>query len=127
MCKYNDEYGEFYVCPGGGHEENENMTENVKRELFEELSVDIEVGDFAFIRETFFTYGEKTTHQIEHYFYCEIKNNGVLSRGQIVDSSCIGFEWLEIEKLDRFRTFPVKFREALLCKGTPLYIDETKF
>ena len=37
---------EYYAIPGGGKEENESIEECVKREVNEELNLDVEVKDF---------------------------------------------------------------------------------
>ena len=56
---------EYYVIPGGGKEENETLEENVKRELFEEMNIKIDILGYLGKYES-----ENT---IEHYFHCTIK------------------------------------------------------
>ena len=55
---------EYYVIPGGGKENNETLEENVKRELKEEFSIDIEILGYLGKEEH-----EET---IEYYFHCKI-------------------------------------------------------
>lgn len=113
LCKYEDKNGFFYVCPGGGQEENEDMITNVKRECFEELSIDVDVIAPAFFRETCFSFEEKIIHQIEHYFYCKIKGNEIAKSGNNVDYTCVGFEWVSLNKLADYPTFPTNLGEIL--------------
>lgn len=41
-------YGEYYVFPGGGLEENETDKEGVEREILEELGIVVKVGERIF-------------------------------------------------------------------------------
>lgn len=58
----------YWVFPGGGVEEGESLEEALKREMMEELSVEIEILDLVF------EYHFKTDHQDDdEYFYdCRI-------------------------------------------------------
>lgn len=123
LCKYDDGVGEIYCCPGGGHEEDEDMIMNVQRECMEELNVHIEVDDFAFMREANFIFKGKPVHQLEHYFYCKIKDGEKVSAGSHVDKDCIGIEWIDLEKLPLLRTYPVDFTAALQA-NKPFYIND---
>lgn len=63
--KFNDgKWKEYYVIPGGGQEEGETLEENVKRELKEEMNVDIKVLKYLGKDEM----GERE----DNYFLCEI-------------------------------------------------------
>ncbi len=44
-------YGEYYVFPGGGLEENETYEEGVAREIFEEFGIKVEVKEQIFSRK----------------------------------------------------------------------------
>ena len=54
---------EYYVIPGGGIEEGESYEDTVKRELKEELGIDIKP-----IR---LLYKQKINNEVHHYFLCE--------------------------------------------------------
>ena len=51
LVEFDDENGLHYNLPGGGVETGETLIDAVKREAKEEASVDIEVGDVAFLYE----------------------------------------------------------------------------
>lgn len=44
-------YGEYYVFPGGGLEEGEVFEEGVKREVFEEFGIEVEVKEKLYFRQ----------------------------------------------------------------------------
>ena len=54
---------EYYVIPGGGINENEDVISGLKRELSEELNIEVNVKDLAFILET--------DDRIEYFYNCE--------------------------------------------------------
>lgn len=51
LVEFDDENGLHYNLPGGGVEKGETLIEAVKREAKEEASVEIEVGNVAFLYE----------------------------------------------------------------------------
>lgn len=67
----------YWVFPGGGVEEGESLDEALKREIMEELGVEIEIGDLVF------EYHFKTDHQDddEYFYICRI-TGGELGSGQ---------------------------------------------
>lgn len=54
---------EYYVIPGGGREEGESYEDTVKRELKEELGIDVEPVRLL--------YKQKINNEIHNYFLCE--------------------------------------------------------
>ena len=60
----NAPYGEYYVFPGGGLEENETFEEGVKREVLEEFGIEVEVKEKLYFRQI----GEELD---EYLFLCK--------------------------------------------------------
>lgn len=81
---------EYYVIPGGGIDENETLEENVKRELNEEFSVDVNILGFLGTDE-----GEDS---IANFFACEIIN-GVPTLGGEELERCTESNYYEIRKV----------------------------
>lgn len=54
---------EYYVVPGGGIEDEESCEDTVKREIKEELGIDVKP-----VRQI---YKQKINNEIHHYFLCE--------------------------------------------------------
>ena len=68
---------EYYVVAGGGVEEGETLEQTVKREIKEELSVDIEILEFL---------GEiQYEDAIGNYFHCKIINGAPKLGGEELD------------------------------------------
>lgn len=66
-------YGEYYVFPGGGVEEGENLEEAVKREILEEFGIEVEVKKQLYFR--------KIADELDEYlFLCEYIS-GILGTG----------------------------------------------
>lgn len=61
-----NEIKEYYVIPGGGVDEGEDLQEALKRELREELNIEVEVIDLAFKTES--------DDRIEYFYNCKYLN-----------------------------------------------------
>lgn len=57
---------EYYVVPGGGVEQDENLEEAVLREIKEELNVDVKI--LGYLGK------DEADTSISHFFHCEIIN-----------------------------------------------------
>jgi mutator protein MutT len=90
-----DHLGGLWEFPGGKIEENETPQECLKRELKEELGIDVEVGEL--LNEVFHCYPEKTVHLL---FY---KCRWIDHEPQILQ--CQGFKWVRQNELKQYE-FP---------------------
>ena len=68
---------EYYVIPGGGIEEGEELTQGLKRELREELDIEVNVKDLAFVKET--------DDRIEYFYNCEFISGNFRLNGEELD------------------------------------------
>jgi len=59
---------DFWVLPGGRTEFGEPAEQTLKREMLEELDVEIEIVRLLWVVENFFTYANKLYHEIALYF-----------------------------------------------------------
>ena len=62
-------------APGGGVELHQSLPENLKREIFEETGLEVEVGDAVLINE--FHDPEREFHQVDVYFRCTLLSIGI--------------------------------------------------
>ncbi len=85
----------FWEFPGGKRETGESLEECLQRELFEELSIRIDVPvPYLIIRHD---YAEKTVEL--HFYRCAIEE------GQPLPLDCAEIRWVLLEELPHF-TFP---------------------
>ncbi|HLZ63569.1 MAG TPA: NUDIX hydrolase [Ktedonosporobacter sp.] len=62
------EKGGYYFLPGGRAELQEPARETLRREMQEELHVDVTIGRLLWVVENFFEFGGKEFHELGMYF-----------------------------------------------------------
>jgi 8-oxo-dGTP diphosphatase len=107
----------YYVVPGGGQEQGENLHETVIRECKEELGADVEVGELLFVREYIgknhqFAEKHALAHQTEFLFLCQTKQQS-FHEGTNLDDHQIGTEWLPIKGLLDYNLYPQVLRSQI--------------
>lgn len=87
---------EYYVVPGGGIEDGETLEENVKRELSEELNVEIEIIGYLGTIEY--------DTNIANFFHCNIVKGEPKLGGEeldrMTDDNYYEVRFVDINKLD---------------------------
>ena len=101
----------FYLLPGGGQQFGESMREAVVRECREEVGVDVEVGEVAFVRDYIgarheFAEQDSHYHQIEVVFWATLAPGAEPSFGPDGDSFQTGVRWVPLEELDDAPLWP---------------------
>lgn len=109
-------YGEYYVFPGGGVEETDlSYEEAVKREVFEEFGINVEVVKKIFYR--------KINEDVEEYIYLCKYVSGTFGTGhgpefsndpQYADRGIYSPEIIAKEKIKDIRLIPEEFKERIL-------------
>lgn len=103
--------GGLWEFPGGKLEPGETLTECIKREIQEELAIDIEVGDHLITIDHAYTHFRVTLN----VYNCRY------SSGTPQAIECQEIRWVTLEELDQF-PFPkanLKIIEALREQGVP--------
>ena len=72
-----DKVTEYYVIPGGGVENTEDLESALKRELQEELNIEVNIKDLAFKIEN--------DDRIEYFYNCEYLNGTFELKGEEVE------------------------------------------
>ena len=108
--KISDGKEEWYIMPGGGQDVEELLPEAACREVAEELGLQIEVKDLVFVVEG--VHGENF-HRVDLVFLCEYK--GVIENATLQgDTNQVGYDWLDIEKLNTTPLYPSKLRRQIM-------------
>ena len=81
---------EYYVIPGGGIDENETLEENVKRDIREEFSVEVNILDFLG--------SDESDDSIANFFACEIIEGTPKLGGEELNR-CTEDNYYEIRKI----------------------------
>lgn len=110
--------GEYYLLPGGGQVNGENLIAAVMRECLEEAGIQVVVGDVIYIREYIegnheFAGQKPGFHQVEIMFECEILDGSGMGKGVQMDERQIGVSWLPLAELERYRLYPAILKKVL--------------
>ena len=124
--------GEFLVLPGGGQDHGETLTETVRREVLEELGLEVRPLKMVYVREYV---GRNHAmhrihghfHQVEAVFHCECADFAPIGAGREKDRRQVGYEWLPLAKLADFPLSPRGLDEVLarfLRDGAATYLGD---
>ena len=99
--------GDRYRLPGGSVNDTETIVECLKREMHEELGVNIEVGKLLYIVESFYRRKNRIVHEIGFYFLCKLSSE----RGKDITSreKHVEIHWSPLDQLEE-----AKFRPPVL-------------
>ncbi|MBE7491547.1 MAG: NUDIX domain-containing protein [Planctomycetes bacterium] len=113
-----DEQGQWCVTPGGGVRRGETLGQGLRREVREEIGIEVTPDDIVYVRELIGSsarvrYGglRPDTHQLEIFFHC--RRRGEVRMGATPDSHCTGFAWVPLKELAGRNFFPEALAERL--------------
>lgn len=91
---------DFWTFPGGRAEIGETSVETLKREMIEELGVEVRVGRMLWSVENFFRYEERDYHEIGFYYEMEIPAHFPFHPSDVVHrlrdgKNDLEFKWVE--------------------------------
>lgn len=115
--KIRDNEEEWYIMPGGGQESEELLEEAVRREVAEEIGIEVKAKELAFVIEG--VHGE-AFHRVDLVFLCEYMGE-LPEAPSHKDTNQVGWEWLDIAALNRSKLYPSKLRRQImnLYEGKP--------
>lgn len=104
-----EKYGKkYWLVPGGGVEYGETIEEAARRELMEECSLGVRIGDLLFISETIPP--DRHRHVINYYYEGHIVGGELRANPDRVLRDA---QWLPIEDLPHLLLFPPTAQEIL--------------
>jgi len=108
----------FYFLTGGRAELREAASETIKREMREELGIDVQVERLLWVAENFFEFAGILMHELGFYFLLSVPPDAyILDITQRIVRTEAGeelvFQWHPIDKLADAPLYPSFLQEAL--------------
>lgn len=107
---------DYWAPPGGKVQMLEDSRTALKREIFEELSTDIEIEQSAIFIEQTYHSQEKSFHELGVYYFCHSKS--LWGRGISIIGNENGedmeYRWFAINQLDKINLQPAVLKDKLL-------------
>lgn len=110
--------GGYCFLPGGRAELQEPARETLRREMQEELHVDVTVGKLLWVVENFFEHGGKSFHELGLYFSMIFPDDSPVIDTSKTFSVQEGhheyvFQWRELDDLSTVPVYPSFLQTAL--------------
>jgi ADP-ribose pyrophosphatase YjhB (NUDIX family) len=118
---------EFWIVPGGRVELREPAAESLKREMLEEMGVEVDVARLLWVVENFFEFAGRSFHELGFYFLMSLPPGSPLydkSRtfmgyeeyfNEYTSENRLGltFQWFPVGDLHSIPLYPSFLRDAL--------------
>lgn len=109
---------DFWSLPGGRAELLEPATDTLRREMREELGVEVAVERLLWVVENFFDYDAKSYHELALYFLMTLPHDSPLRQQREPflgdeEGLILIFRWHTLDELRRTTIYPTFLREAL--------------
>ncbi|HKP52277.1 MAG TPA: NUDIX domain-containing protein [Chloroflexia bacterium] len=113
---------DFWTLPGGRAELGEPATETLKREMREELEVEVEIERLLWVVENFFTYLDRSWHELALYFLMSLPHDSALQKQTSpfygyedlqAERMLLIFEWHPLDSLDNITLLPSFLKQGL--------------
>jgi len=112
------EKDDFWALPGGRGELLEPSKDTLKREMQEELGVDVTVERLVWVVENFFEYDDRYFHELAFYFLMTLpEDSDLYAKGGpfagTEEGSKLIFQWHQIGDLEKTPLYPTFLRRGL--------------
>lgn len=110
---------DYWTPPGGKVQMLEDSKTALKREIFEELSTDIEIEQSAIFIEQIYHNDEKSFHELGVYYFCHSKS--LWDRGISIIGNENGedmeYRWFPLNEIEKINLQPAVLKDKLLGKN----------
>lgn len=121
---HRSEHEDFWSLPGGRGELLEPSPDTIKREIREELDVEVHVERLAWVVENFFKYNAQAFHELALYFKVVFPPDCAQLAKDVFYGHEPGvrliFQWFPVDTLDEVRLYPSFLRSGL--RAIPLSV-----
>lgn len=111
----------LWCAPGGGVERGQSLPDNLKREVFEETGLEIEVGALAMVNE--FHDPKGTFHQVDLMFHCRLKGGVIAPDWKDVAGVVNKWSWATREEMAQMTIKPSGLAEVAFGPVGPARYD----
>ncbi|WP_025050689.1 NUDIX domain-containing protein [Sulfitobacter noctilucae] len=119
---YPDGQSDLLCLPGGGVETGSSLPDNLRRELYEETGLSVEVGDPCMVNE--FHDPGTAFHQVDIYFRCALSGTAQIDpTWQDPDRIVDKWYWLTEAELQTYRHKPDSLRALAFGPGGGISYD----
>ena len=116
---------DHYALIGGRIEIGENSADTIKREIQEELGKEIEITGYISTIENFFEMEGSKYHEIMFVYRLEFANEEdktiEYTLENIEGKEYLKYEWLELDKIEKYPLYPKVIREILKENKFPVH------
>lgn len=109
-----------WSLPGGRVILGEDAKTSLRREMKEELNLQVKVERFLWTVENFFTYAEKEIHEVGLYFKLAAEEQLPNYNGEeftVLEAERLVFKWVPLEDLDQYELYPEVVKNKLLSRS----------
>jgi 8-oxo-dGTP pyrophosphatase MutT (NUDIX family) len=106
-----------WSLPGGRVKLGEDAKTSLKREMVEELALDVEALNHLCTIENFFTYNEKNIHEVGLYFEMHARHPLSLHNGEeftVEEAERLVFKWVPLKDLGDYKLYPEVIKNKLM-------------
>lgn len=118
---YADGASDLMCAPGGGVEPHSGLPDNLKREVFEETGLHVDIGPLCLVNE--FHSPEHGFHQVELFFRCTITAGEIAQDWQDPDAIVTQRCWVTRDELARTRHKPESLARIAFAPQTGAIYD----
>lgn len=108
---------DFWALPGGKGEFMESSEKAIKREMKEEMGVDVDVLRLLWIVEHFYKNDDRKNHEIGLYYLLKLpKDSSLLDMEEFTGNEGkleLIFKWFCIEQLENVKLYPSFLRKGI--------------